>query len=152
MFVMDTGEGRVHQCLRDNLEKLSDSCRKEELALRSTQSSNVELMPNLAQACAPERAKHCADVRPGKARVFMCLLNKSDRVSPSDQAVGVLHVTKLCPMHLQDMTLFAQGPTPPCPSMPWQLQLLMPLYLVPATMALTSELPEGTMMLNLESQ
>ncbi|KAK9867536.1 hypothetical protein WJX84_008718 [Apatococcus fuscideae] len=74
------GEGRVHQCLRDNLEKLSDGCRKEELALRSAQSSNVELMPNLAQACAPERAKHCADVRSGKARVFMCLLNKSDRV------------------------------------------------------------------------
>ncbi|KAK9865562.1 hypothetical protein WJX84_005695, partial [Apatococcus fuscideae] len=74
------GQGRVHQCLRDNLASLSEGCRKEELALRSAQSSNVELMPNLAQACAPERAKHCADVRPGKARVFMCLLNKSDRV------------------------------------------------------------------------
>lgn len=83
---MDAGEGRVHQCLRDNLEKLSDGCRKEELALRSAQASNVELMPNLAQACAPERTKHCADVRPGKARVFMCLLNKSDRVSAPHHA------------------------------------------------------------------
>ncbi len=94
----------MHQCLRDNLAKLSDGCRKEELALRSAQSSNVELMPNLAQACAAERAKHCSDVRPGKARVFMCLLNKSDRVGQFKQnmsvAVGTVHIWAFGILHL----------------------------------------------------
>lgn len=45
------GEGKVHGCLRDNLAKLSDPCRKEEVKLSILQSSNTELMPNLAQAC-----------------------------------------------------------------------------------------------------
>ena len=45
------GEGRVHQCLRDNREKLSEACRREETKLQIIESSNTELMPNLARAC-----------------------------------------------------------------------------------------------------
>lgn len=41
----------MHGCLRDNLAKLTDSCRKEEIKLSILQSANTELMPNLAQAC-----------------------------------------------------------------------------------------------------
>ncbi|CAK0736969.1 hypothetical protein CVIRNUC_000833 [Coccomyxa viridis] len=68
------GEAKVHECLRTNLDKISDACRKEEISLSVLQASNTELMPNIANACKAERAAHCADVRPGKARVFMCLL------------------------------------------------------------------------------
>ena len=74
------GEGRVHQCLRDNRDNLSDACRKEEIKLSIVQSSNTELMPKLSKACARERASHCSDVRPGKARVFNCLLGKAEEV------------------------------------------------------------------------
>jgi len=126
----------VHQCLRDNRDKLSEACRREETKLQIIESSNTELMPNLARACKArprslcaallattrspgwgnqgrwpegfercamrpracrahacdpcrrppaagpsagrraqaERAVHCEGVRPGKARVFNCLL------------------------------------------------------------------------------
>ncbi len=125
------GEAKVHDCLRKNLDKISDACRKEEISLSVLQASNTELMPNIANACKviaassrahhctgkcpsdtgifilalgahrtipavhalqtdfnmhgthrqeyimllqAERAAHCSDVRPGKARVFTCLL------------------------------------------------------------------------------
>ena len=45
------GEGKVHSCLRTNFAQLSDACRKEELKLMIMESSNTELMPNLARAC-----------------------------------------------------------------------------------------------------
>ncbi len=45
------GEGRVHTCLREKYDKLTEACRKEELKLAILQSQNTELMPNLAAAC-----------------------------------------------------------------------------------------------------
>ena len=44
------------------------------------QSSNIELRPSISKACAEERQQHCADVRPGKARVLDCLLAQADKV------------------------------------------------------------------------
>ena len=45
------GEAKVHDCLRQNLDKISDACRKEEISLSVLQASNTELMPNIANAC-----------------------------------------------------------------------------------------------------
>ena len=61
------GEGRVHQCLRDNFQKLTDSCRKEELKLNIIQSRDVRLRPKLNKACSEEIAVYCKDVEKGKA-------------------------------------------------------------------------------------
>ena len=77
-----SGEGRVHQCLRTNRAKLSERCRAEEVQLSILESSNTELMPQLAKACKAERGRYCEGVRPGKARVFNCLLSHSDHVRP----------------------------------------------------------------------
>ena len=41
----------MHECLRTNLDKISDACRKEEISLSVLQASNTELMPNIANAC-----------------------------------------------------------------------------------------------------
>ncbi len=49
--MLDVGESKVHNCLRANLDKLSDACRKEEISLSVLQASNTELMPNIANAC-----------------------------------------------------------------------------------------------------
>lgn len=70
----------MHQCLWDNKDKLSKNCRAEELKIQIMQSTNTELMPNLAKACKQERAAHCKGVRPGKSRVYNCLLTNSDSV------------------------------------------------------------------------
>ena len=74
------GEGRVHKCLWDNKDKISKACRAEEIKIQIMQSSNTELMPNLAKACKAERGAHCKGVRPGKSRVYNCLLTNSDSV------------------------------------------------------------------------
>ena len=62
-----TGEGRVHQCLRDNFQKLTDSCRKEELKLNIIQSRDVRLRPKLNKACSEEIAVYCKDVEKGNS-------------------------------------------------------------------------------------
>ena len=41
----------MHECLRTNLDKISDACRKEEISLSVLQASNTELMPTIANAC-----------------------------------------------------------------------------------------------------
>ena len=60
------GEGRVHQCLRDSFEKLTDGCRKEELKLNIIQSRDVRLRPKLNKACSEEIAVYCKDVETGE--------------------------------------------------------------------------------------
>ena len=74
------GEGRVHKCLWDNKDSISKNCQAEERKIQIMQSSNTELMPNLAKACKLERAAHCKAVRPGKSRVYNCLVSNSDSV------------------------------------------------------------------------
>ena len=62
------GEGRVHQCLRDSFQKLTDGCRKEELKLNIIQSRDVRLRPKLNKACSEEIAVYCKDVETGAPR------------------------------------------------------------------------------------
>lgn len=62
---MRAGEGRVHQCLRDNFQKLQDGCRKEELKLNIIQSRDVRLRPKLQKACSEEIAVFCKGIQPG---------------------------------------------------------------------------------------
>ena len=70
----------MHKCLWDNKDKISTACKDEERKIQIMQSSNTELMPNLAKACKAERAAHCKGVRPGKSRVYSCLVSNSDKV------------------------------------------------------------------------
>ena len=70
----------MHACLREHRGQLQERCRAEETKLAMMESANTELMPSLAKSCKAERAKHCKDVRPGKARVFSCLLHASEQV------------------------------------------------------------------------
>ena len=76
------GEGRVHKCLWENKDKISKQCRSQEIKIQIMQSSNTELMPNLAKACKAEREAHCKGVRAGKSRVYNCLISNSDSVRP----------------------------------------------------------------------
>ena len=70
----------MHKCLWDNKDKISKQCRAQEIKSQIMQSSNTELMPTLAKACKAERSAHCKGVRPGKSRVYNCLLTNSDSV------------------------------------------------------------------------
>lgn len=89
----------MHACLREHRTELTERCRAEEVKLAIMEASNTELMPSLARACKAERAAHCKAVRPGKARVFSCLLQHSDEVRLSD-------------FHLRTLLNFGGGGTP----------------------------------------
>ena len=42
---VEPGKGRVHECLRNNRDKLSKQCAAEELKLNIIQSSDIRLRP-----------------------------------------------------------------------------------------------------------
>ncbi|GFR46876.1 hypothetical protein Agub_g8517 [Astrephomene gubernaculifera] len=73
---VESGEGRMHECLRAHRTELSDSCRREELLLEEQEAENVELRPGLLRTCRNERRAFCSAVSPGQARVFRCLAEK----------------------------------------------------------------------------
>ena len=60
------GDGAVLECLRSHREKLTEPCRKEELALNIIQARDVRLRPKLRKQCAQEIASYCSDVKPGE--------------------------------------------------------------------------------------
>jgi hypothetical protein len=53
------GEGRVHQCLRFNRERISDRCRKEEMKLAALEYRDIRLRPKLNKLCSEEKAVFC---------------------------------------------------------------------------------------------
>ncbi|KAI8477290.1 MAG: hypothetical protein J3K34DRAFT_398918 [Monoraphidium minutum] len=71
---VEPGEGRVHACLRHQINFISESCRAEENKLAALEYRDIRLKPKLAKLCSEERAVFCANVKPGKARVIKCLV------------------------------------------------------------------------------
>ncbi|GBF94315.1 hypothetical protein Rsub_06937 [Raphidocelis subcapitata] len=71
---VEPGEGRVHACLRHQMNFLSPACAAEESKLASKEARDIRLKPKLAKACGAERATFCRDVPPGQGRVIKCLL------------------------------------------------------------------------------
>lgn len=76
---VEAGKGRVHQCLRNNRDKLSKQCAAEELKLNIIQSSDIRLRPGFKD-CSEEMNVYCKDVKPGKGRMFLCLQNNIAKV------------------------------------------------------------------------
>lgn len=72
---VEPGEGRVHACLRHQMNFLSDACRAEESKLSAAEYKDIRLKPRLARACGQERAAFCRGVQPGRARVVRCLID-----------------------------------------------------------------------------
>ncbi len=61
----NAGEGRVHECLTENLDKLTEACRMEEMKISIIQSQDVRLRPKLNKLCSEEMVIYCKDVKPG---------------------------------------------------------------------------------------
>jgi Golgi apparatus protein 1 len=53
------GEGRVHQCLRYNRDKLTEACRNEEMKLAALEYRDIRLRPKLNKLCSEEKAVYC---------------------------------------------------------------------------------------------
>jgi hypothetical protein len=54
-----SGEGRVHTCLRHNMNFLSEACQREENKLQALEYRDIRLKPKLAKVCSEERAVYC---------------------------------------------------------------------------------------------
>ena len=71
------GEGRVHQCLRFNKDKISERCRNEEMKLAAIEYRDIRLRPKLNKQCSEEKAVYCrvSDCVCDHARVSSLLLS-----------------------------------------------------------------------------
>lgn len=69
------GKGRVHRCLRDHHDQLSEQCRVEEERMSIIESEDVRLRPQLMTSCSEELTTFCKDVEFGNGRKFKCLQN-----------------------------------------------------------------------------
>lgn len=90
----------MHQCLRDNFQKLQDGCRKEELKLNIIQSRDVRLRPKLNKACSDEITVFCQGIQPGthplshpqkaplSSEEWLCQGWKADRLHAREDAAS----------------------------------------------------------------
>eukprot|EP00878_Enallax_costatus_P007022 GHUV01007359.1.p1 GENE.GHUV01007359.1~~GHUV01007359.1.p1 ORF type:complete len:595 (+),score=136.49 GHUV01007359.1:1595-3379(+) len=82
---VEPGGGRVHACLRHQMNYLSDRCKAEEQKLQALEYRDIRLRPKLAKICSEERAVYCKDVKPGKARVVTCLMENMAQPNFGDE-------------------------------------------------------------------
>jgi Golgi apparatus protein 1 len=72
------GEGRVQACLREQRPALSWECQEELFRQEVENADDLRLNVVLFRACGRDKAKFCADVRYGGARVKDCLEDHKD--------------------------------------------------------------------------
>lgn len=73
------GRADVHACLKQNADQVSTECKARiEQAHQKFEAAR--------QACQPDVAKFCADVKPGGRRIGACLREHSSELSEACQA------------------------------------------------------------------
>ena len=73
------GRGAIRDCLRQNADQLSDECKAHlDQAHQKFQAAR--------EACQPDVAKFCADVKPGGHRIAACLREHASELSQACQA------------------------------------------------------------------
>lgn len=76
---VEPGEGRVQACLRGKRPQLSWDCQEELFRQEVENADDVRLNTVLFRKCARDKAKFCADVQYGNARVKECLEDNKDK-------------------------------------------------------------------------
>eukprot|EP00951_Prasinocladus_malaysianus_P013425 scaffold101517_cov39-Prasinocladus_malaysianus.AAC.1 len=70
---VETGEGRVQQCLRDKRAQLSWDCQEELFRQEVENADDLRLSVTLFRVCLNDKKKFCKDVKPGNAHAKDCL-------------------------------------------------------------------------------
>lgn len=79
------GEGRVFACLYAYSDKLSGRC---EYALYEASKELAFVLSKLnyvADSCATDLSKYCADLKPGEGRLVSCLKKNQGKTTPACQ-------------------------------------------------------------------
>uniref|UniRef100_A0A3P9JN31 Golgi apparatus protein 1 n=1 Tax=Oryzias latipes TaxID=8090 RepID=A0A3P9JN31_ORYLA len=66
--------GQVEECLKINLLKIKQECKKEVLNMLKESKADIFVDPVLHTACALDIKHHCAAIPPGKGRHMSCLM------------------------------------------------------------------------------
>ena len=67
-------QGKVIECLSNNVTALNDECHDEILRIAEYQSDDYHLDRSLFLACKTDRQNLCAKVKSGEGRVYKCLM------------------------------------------------------------------------------
>ncbi|CAI5529290.1 unnamed protein product, partial [Closterium sp. Naga37s-1] len=70
---VQSGEGRIQECLRRNRKKLNWECQAELFRQEVENADDIRLNVRLFRACLDDKRRFCPDVLPGDARVKDCL-------------------------------------------------------------------------------
>ncbi len=72
---INVGQGRIHDCLRQYFDSLSEACKQEEFNEQIRESMSVETKPLIARACRKEIRELCRDYDPAAedGQVLACL-------------------------------------------------------------------------------
>lgn len=71
-------QGETIACLQENIDILSDVCKKRVFHLSELQSENIKLDRQLFLSCNTDVQKFCPNMRPGNGGIYKCLTkNKS---------------------------------------------------------------------------
>lgn len=76
------GEGRVHACLRHQMNFLSEACRVEEGKLAATEQKDIRLRPRLAKVCVGEGCWQARRAEKGKGAAAWRLAPDGRRAAP----------------------------------------------------------------------
>lgn len=87
------GRGRIHQCLRENLESLKPACLKAEFSQIRSEGGDASLMPSLRHRCAKDLAELCSTKHNGQSDLS-CLLSSKSKLD-QDCASAMLAAQKV---------------------------------------------------------
>jgi len=69
---IEPGQGRVHKCLRANMDRISPRCKMMQRKLEEMEAEDIRLNPRLA-VCIPAARRLCSHAPPGNAGRIACL-------------------------------------------------------------------------------
>ena len=82
------GGGRTHACLRKNLAKLSDNCKKSEFEQLLDEANDIRINKNLSSACAGDLRDTCkmpissSEIVPDHGKAIACLKENMRTLAP----------------------------------------------------------------------
>jgi len=77
------GQGRVHQCLLEHQQQLSEVCAKAEFRVQEIQSKDISTNRMTLAKCTSSINKICKDTKPGTGRMWQCL---EEKINDQDMA------------------------------------------------------------------
>ncbi|WP_349357652.1 cysteine rich repeat-containing protein [Stappia sp.] len=85
---VNLGNGRMQQCLADNADKISATCKADYVQVYLSLEARFAAQAAVGQICDRDARQYCSGTKPGKGHVLTCLLKAEPSVSAAcNQAI-----------------------------------------------------------------